>query len=190
MEPLDSRSDKQLIRQAKAGVGEAAGRLYDRYQPQIYRFVRVRVGCSQTAEDITGEVFTRMVDSLPAYHDRGVPFSAWLYQIARNLLTDWYRRSGTGKMVALEEAENLGTYREGVELAAGKSLASEKIHRFLDQMEPAFREVITLRFLAGLSVAETAALLDESVAAVKSRQHRALKKLKARLTREQFGIPG
>ncbi len=175
-----------LISRAQKGSGEAAGQLYDLYQPQIYRFIQVRLASTAAAEDLTGEVFLRMVDHLPQYDDRGRPFAAWLYQIARNLLADSYRRTGQTELLPLERAERVPTPDEAVENAAARRIATGSLLDLVADLDPIFREVVELRFLAGLSLAETADLLGESIAAVKSRQHRALQALRVRLPQEIY----
>lgn len=172
---------QRLIAAAQQGNGEAAGQLYDRYHAQIYRFVHVRLASPQAAEDLTAEVFIRMVDRLTQYDDRGLPFGAWLYQIARNLLIDSHRRREKVAFVPLEEAPHLHSVGDVVERAAQKQLLSEQLLAGLERLESQEREVLELRFLAGLTAAETAEFLAESLTAVKSRQHRALKHLRALL---------
>src|SRR5512139_408824 len=86
----------QLIHKSPSSTPEgreAIGILYDRHQARIFRYLWIRVSSSQQAEDLTGEVFTRMVAFLPRYQQREMPFLAWLYRIAHNLLVDQYRRT-------------------------------------------------------------------------------------------------
>src|SRR3984885_16080132 len=83
--------EEKLIKQAVRGVSSAFGPLYDHYQPMIYRFVLVKVGRREDAEDITHQVFMSAWQNIRGYKHRGHPFSSWLYQIARNQVVDHYR---------------------------------------------------------------------------------------------------
>ncbi len=163
---------------------EAAGELYDRHNESIFRYVWSRVHHSQTAEDLTGEIFTRMVVSLPAYRSTGVPFRAWLYRIAHNLIVDHYRKEGGQDWVSLDHAEGMGAEGSDPASIIEGRLAIEPIQRALTRLDPAQREVVVLRFLVGLSLREVALTLDRSVAAVKSLQYRGLIALRASLKGE------
>jgi len=84
----------------------AAEELYREHHEHIFRFIWSRVHDAQHAEDLTGEVFTRMVASLPDYSDRSLPFRAWLYRIARNLVIDDYRKKSPESLIVLESADD------------------------------------------------------------------------------------
>ncbi len=191
---MSNARDLELVKQARRGDGQAAGLLYDRHQEAIFRFVWSRVGHRQAAEDLTGEVFSRMVGSLPSFNDQGVPFRAWLYRIARNLLTDTFRQENRRATVPLEQMEHDPSRRAAavhssapsLEMIAEMTLTLEKIRGALAAIDPRQREVVELRFLAGLSLQEVADALDESVAAVKSLQHRGLQALRAALPEEMM----
>jgi RNA polymerase sigma-70 factor (ECF subfamily) len=159
----------------------AVGELYDRHHEDIFRYVWSRVGDNGSAEDLTGEVFTRMVASLPDYRPRGVPFRAWLYRIARNLVVDHYRKEKGLDLVPLNHAEGLRGDGSDPDLMAERQLTLERVQRALARLDPSQREVVELRFLVGLSLREVALTLDKTVAAVKSLQHRGLTSLRAAL---------
>ena len=103
---LDSK-DADLVRRAQAGDVAAVGDLYDRHHKAIFRYVQSRVHGKDLAEDLTGEIFTRMVANLPDYRPMGVPFRAWLYRIAHNLVVDHYRKEGGQVLVPLDHADGL-----------------------------------------------------------------------------------
>ena len=100
MEKID-RNERVLIEQAKHDR-EAFGQLYELYVDRIYNYLFYRTGNSQEAEDLTARVFFRAIQHISQYEDRGAPFSAWLYQIARNLLANWYRDNDKRKMIPLD----------------------------------------------------------------------------------------
>jgi RNA polymerase sigma-70 factor (ECF subfamily) len=158
---------------------EAAGELYDRHNVHIFRYVRSRVHDAQTAEDLTGEIFLRMVANLPAYRSRGVPFRAWLYRIARNLVVDHHRAEGSQVVVPLQNAHDLSEEGNDPASTVEQELLLERVQRALDRLDPAQREVVVLRFLVGLPLREVALVLDTTVAAVKGLQYRGLIALRA-----------
>ena len=159
----------------------AVGELYDRHYTRIFRYLWSRLRDQHLAEDLTSEVFTRMVRDLPKYRSRGVPFKAWLYRIAHNLAVDHQRAASRHESVPLYHAEGLN--KDGLDLAADveRKLTVERVVAALETLDPTQQEVVVLRFLAGLSLREVAGALDKSVAAVKSLQHRGLVALRAAL---------
>lgn len=104
-------NDADLVKRAQGGDVDAVGELYDRHHESIFRYVQSRVYDRDLAEDLTGEIFTRMVTSLPGYRLRGIPFRAWLYRIARNLVVDHYRKESGRVSVPLYHAESAGARR-------------------------------------------------------------------------------
>lgn len=160
---------------------QAVGELYDRHNEPIFRYVWSRVHDRQTAEDLTGEIFTRMVASLPKYRPQGVPFRAWLYRIAHNLVVDHHRKEGGRALVPLEALESSSVEGKNPDLIVEHRLATEQIHHALAHLDPPQREVVMLRFLDGLSLGEVALTLDKTVPAVKSLQYRGLIALRALL---------
>lgn len=171
--------DTELVKRAQRGNKQAVGKLYDRHQPHIYRFVWSRVQHQQTAEDMTGEIFIRMVKNLPHYQDGGTPFRAWLYRIARNLLTDYFRQSA--RQISLDEVENLMESTESLDTVVQHKITVSSVTKALAKIDPEQREVVVMRFLVGLPIKEVAISLNKTVPAVKSLQHRGLQALRATL---------
>ncbi|HSH00885.1 MAG TPA: sigma-70 family RNA polymerase sigma factor [Anaerolineae bacterium] len=184
---LDS-DETNLILAAKQGDAQAIGHLYDRYHQQIFRFVWSRVGNQQLAEDITGEVFVRMVQYLPKYNLNGKPFHAWLYKISRNLITDMYRHRSNHSIQPLTTTQHLDTQKDTLDNIVNQKLTLETVHEALDCIDPKQKEALQLRFLADLSLKESAELMDCSVGALKSLQHRGLKALRAALHATKLGL--
>jgi RNA polymerase sigma-70 factor (ECF subfamily) len=178
---LDSQRETELIKRAQNGDRAAVGALYDWHHTPIFRFVWSRIGSQQLAEDLTGEVFTKMVSHLSDYQIGSTPFRAWLYRIARNLITDEYRKQNGKTAVPLQDAETMISVNPSPTALAEQSMTLEKVQKALTTIDPNQREVVELRFLAGLSLQEVADTLGYSVAAVKSHQHRGLKALRAAL---------
>jgi RNA polymerase sigma-70 factor (ECF subfamily) len=171
-------SDVELALQAQQGDVQAIGVLYDRHQLRIYRYVRSRIYDEQTAHDLTGDVFLRMVYGLPKYRPMEAPFTAWLYRIAHNLVVSHIQKENMTRVVPIQEAES--NYHTAVNplTLVEQQLELEAVLSALAELEEDQQEVLRLRFLAGLSLQEVAAALGKSVAAVKSSQHRGLKMMK------------
>lgn len=180
---LPNEDVKDLVRRAQNGSVSAAGELYTTYHEKIYRFIWGRVYDSQLAEDLTGEVFTKMVISLPDYREMGLPFQAWLYRIARNLVIDYHRKNSNHQSVPLESVKEVQEDETSPEEKAQQTLTFEAVREALEHIEPTQREVVELRFLAGLPLKDVAETLDKTVASVKALQHRGLASLRDTLIR-------
>jgi RNA polymerase sigma-70 factor (ECF subfamily) len=159
--------ERYLIQRAQQGDAEAHATLYDRHYDAVYRFCYYRLSDPHLAQDITGEVFARMAEKLDTFRMRGRPLLAWLYTIARNLVTDAHRRNGKATLVPLSEASSIAADGEANPV------------RSVDQ-----RQVIVLRFMEDYPNGQIACILGKSEGAVKSLQHRALKALRRALERE------
>jgi len=181
LDPLTRPVVLNLVERVQQGDPEAAGALYDRFHLRIFRYIWARVNDRQTAEDLTGEVFVRMVAQLPAYQVTGAPFEAWLYRIARNLVIDNQRKRGQYLAVDLTNAEGVQTSEGNPATLVESALMIERLALALRNLDPVQAEVIRLRFLAGLSIKETAASLEKSVAAVKALQYRGLATLREQI---------
>jgi RNA polymerase sigma-70 factor (ECF subfamily) len=177
--------DDQLLAAAKNGEVEAFGELYERYARSIFRYLYAHTQDRMEAEDLTEEVFMRVWKTLPGYQERGVPFGAFLYQIARNLKVDYYRRS---KFIH-EEYDLDGEYSKDPapdpSTVVHNNLAHQELLRIMGKLREDYRDVLVLRFLSGFSPEETAQLMDRSVGAVRVLQHRALAAMREVLARKQ-----
>ena len=172
--------EEKLIRSAVEGDSSAFGSLYDHYQPAIYRFVAVKVGSREEAEDITHQVFLSAWAKVRTYKHRGHPFSSWLYQIARNTVIDHYRaRRNDVSLDRLDPESSIIPAAAQADLSI--KLQLEKVHVALRALKPDYQDVIILRFVEDLSLKEVAAILRKSEGAVKLAQHRAVGELKKRL---------
>lgn len=171
---LDRRKSEAQLR---GGSTLSAEELYREHHNHIYRFIWSRVHDAPLAEDLTGEVFARMVANLPNYHDRSFPFRAWLYQIARNLIIDHHRKESSTQSLKDVTRSDIASPEEKAESA----LTLERVQQALEKIDASQREVVELRFLAELSLEEVAEVMEKSVGAVKALQHRGLASLRERL---------
>ena len=178
MPDLQDLDDNELIEKAKNGDIEAFGVLYEQYSDQVYRFFQAHLRDYLDAEDLTIEVFLRVNRSLNAYKEQGVPFLAYLFTASRNMLIDFYRRSGKiGYEISITDRDLYDREPEP-EDAMMLKMQQEEIRKTLDRLPEDYRTVLILRFLSELSPDETAQVMKRSPGAIRVLQHRALAALR------------
>ena len=170
-----------LVELARDGDSEAFGMLYDHYNGSVYRFLYYRVGSVQLAEDLTSETFFRALRSISSFRWQGKDFGAWLMTIARNLTTDHYKSSRTRLESPTEDMTSHDGSTEGPETTVLAALSNAALLRALRELPPEQQECLVLRFLQGLSIAETGQILGRSDGAVKQLQLRGVRNLAKRL---------
>lgn len=173
-----------LVELARLGDSEAFGQLYDHYHISVYRFLYYRVGSVPLAEDLAGETFFRALRSMDSFRWQGRDFGAWLMTIARNLATDHFKAGRTRLESTTEDMSTLDSATEGPEGAVLATLTNEALLEALSGLPTEQRECLVLRFLQGLSIAETAEVLGRSAGAVKQLQLRAVRNLARTLPEE------
>ena len=166
------QDEQNLAQRAKQGDKEAFARLYEGHFDRIYRYLVLRVGNKAEAEDMTQQVFVRAFESIPSFRWKGVPFSAWLYRIAHNLVVDHIRKQKRRPTVPFEESLAVSDSNPWQEVE--RRLDFEQVVSATGRLTEAQREVISLRFAGGLSVAEAARVMAKSEGAVKALQHSAI----------------
>jgi RNA polymerase sigma-70 factor (ECF subfamily) len=166
-----------LVELARGGDCEAFGQLYDHYHVSVYRFVYYRVGSVALAEDITSEAFFRALRSMGSFRWQGKDFGAWLMTIARNLTTDHFKAGRTRLEYATEDMTPHDGATEGPETTVLASLTNEALLAALTELPHEQQECLIMRFLQGLSIAETAQVLGRSEGAVKQLQLRGVRNL-------------
>lgn len=184
MQELD---DMELVKQAQRGNSTAVGELYDRHRQRIFRYIQAKTRHTDIAQDLTGEVFLRMVDHLPHFQPMGVPFSAWLYRIANNIIIKHGQKEDQQPVVPLGYA-HMDTTSNNPASIVEKQIQIEKMMRSLEKIDENQREVVILRFIVGLSLQETADTVQKSVANIKTLQHRGILALQAALSAEKQGV--
>jgi RNA polymerase sigma-70 factor, ECF subfamily len=174
--------EAELVQKARRGDKKAIAELYHRYVHVIYRYVYARVRDAVVAEDLTAQVFLKALEGLSSYEPTGTPFVAWLYRIAYARTVDHWRRQGRRQQVPLTEdlPSNAPGAAELTEAEAEWITAIDLLAQLTDDQQ----EVIILRFIGEMSLAETATILSKTVGAVKATQHRALASL-ARLLEQK-----
>lgn len=150
--------------------------LYEENYDRIARYVYVRIGNKEEAEDIAGEVFLRALKSLKSYREQGTPMQGWLFRIAHNLAVDYLRKTAGRRTVPLDSVE-LPDDNDPANTAE-KNIEFEQAARAMKQLTDEQREIIILRFLAGLTSKEVGDMLNKSDGAVREMQRAALEKLR------------
>lgn len=180
--PIDEDTLVALLRRAQAtGDAEAFDGLYLLYADRMFRFLLGRVKKREVAEDLTSQVFVRLIERIYQYDiaddDNVAIFSAWLYRIARNIKNDAYRSAMRTDTVPIETVERESTGRRIIS-EVEKRLDFQQIIDRLQTLTEHQQDVIVLRFIEELTVAETAVAMNKSEGAVKTLQYRALENLR------------
>lgn len=172
----------QLVKEAQSGDTEAFGRIYDLLLDRVYRFIYFRVNSKEDAEDLTETVFMKMWEGLKGYEDTGVPFEAWVFRIARNSVTDYYRTNKSN--VAIDEALEIEDDSPSIEEIVETNLTKEKVLEALKKLPDIYKDIITMKFIEELENEEISQILDKPVDQIRVLQSRALKALRKELNNE------
>ncbi|MFC8537037.1 sigma-70 family RNA polymerase sigma factor [Streptomyces sp. 372A] len=173
----DSARMMELVERAQAGEADAFGRLYDQYSDTVYRYIYYRVGSKATAEDLTSETFLRALRRISTFTWQGRDFGAWLVTIARNLVADHFKSSRFRLEVTTGEMLDANEVARSPEDSVLESLSNAALLQAVRRLNPQQQECVTLRFLQGLSVAETARVMGKNEGAIKTLQYRAVRTL-------------
>jgi RNA polymerase sigma-70 factor (ECF subfamily) len=175
--------DNDLVDLAKMDDKEAFGELYERYVEKIYNYVYYRTGNVHDAEDLTARVFFRAMGHINTYTDRGVPFQAWLYRIAHNLVANWHRDHGRRKIIPLDDYVAGSLSSEIPERQAEEKQEREALLQAIRRLPEDRQQLLTLKFVEHLSNAEIGAIMERTEGAIKSLYHRTLLALREELER-------
>lgn len=169
--------ETKLIKMAIRGEASAFGSLYDYYQPKIYRFVLIKVGRREEAEDLTHQVFLSAWQNIHNYKNLGFPFSSWLYQIARNQIVDFYRTRKSE--ISLEKTDpEYFVAPASAQFGLADKMEMERVRSAISKLKPEYQDVIIMRFVEDIPIKEVATAMEKSEGAIKLLQHRAMKELK------------
>ncbi len=180
---ISSSEVQELVQRAHKGDEAAVAQLYQTYAQRIYRYVAYRVSSSDDAEDLTAEVFVKMVEGLPSYRWTGAPFESWLYSIASARVIDFRRRNT--RRPQSELSENLDSSEPVPEEQLLNLQEVETLRQAIGKLSDEQQNVLVLRFMERKGHQEVADIIGKSVSAVKSIQHRALIELTAHLGLEE-----
>lgn len=186
---IDFNEDDTLTR-ASTGDRDAFGRLYEQYVDRIFNYVYYRTGNTHDAEDLTARVFQRAMNHIKNYTDRGVPFSAWLYRIAHNLVANWHRDRSRRQEIPLDELPVLPTKGDHPERNLVRSQEQAALLRLIRRLPPERQTLLILKFVENMSNAEIGEVMGRSEGAVKSLYHRTLLSLRDQLGDQNINLEG
>lgn len=181
------RAEAELVERAKTNP-EAFGELYEKYIERIYNYVYFRVGSVHDAEDLTAKVFLKSLNNLNRYKFVGLPFSAWLYRIAHNLIANHHRDQSRKREIPIEDMAvvNVASRLPSMDASVGHAQEAEALWKMINDLSPQKRELILLKFVEKLSNSEIAAVLNKSESAIKSLYHRTLLEMRDRMGGEHY----
>lgn len=181
---LAQATDEMLIQLSQKGQTAAYGELYQRYMENIYKYIYYRLHDEHEAEDLTETVFFKAWQAMPTYEQTGVPFLAWLYRIAHNLLMDHHRKQ------ALQQRSLPQIYAESALVDTAElddhlnaTDNEQNLLAAVATLDPLYQTVLLLRFVQGLEHEDVAQIVNRTAGAVRVIQHRALKILRDKLTK-------
>ena len=170
--------EEQQLKLAASGNQEAFGWLYEKYVTRIYNYIYYRTGNPSDAEDLTAKVFMRAMRHIRSYRDLGLPFSAWLYRIAHNLVANWHRDNGRKKEIPLEEHLVSIPLAKHPESEVVQLEEQEKLFRIIRKLPAERQQLIILKFVEELPNSEIGQIMGKSEGAIKSLYHRTLLSLR------------
>jgi RNA polymerase sigma-70 factor (ECF subfamily) len=175
---LKNLSDSELVDLARQGDKDAFGALYERYVEKIYNYIYYRTSSHHDAEDLTARVFFRAMSHIETYTERGVPFQAWLYRIAHNLVANWHRDRGRRKVIPLDEYITASLKTDAPEKKAEEEEELAALRAAIRRLPEERQQLLVLKFVERLSNAEIGVIMDRTEGAVKSLYHRTLLSLR------------
>lgn len=169
-----------LVERAKTDK-EAFGLLYEQHVDRIYNYIYYKTGNHADAEDLTARVFFRAWEHIGRFQDQGVPFSAWLYRIAHNLVANWHRDNSRRKLISLDDLTNWHVPQDGPERLTELTEDHSALLEAVRQLPAERQDLLILKYVEQLSNAEIGVVLGRSDGAVKSLYHRTLLALRSEL---------
>lgn len=182
--------EEAVLLNASRGDREAFGVLYEHYIERIFSYVYYRTGNLHDAEDLTARVFQRAMNHIHNYTNRGVPFSAWLYRIAHNLVANWHRDRSRRQEIPLNDVPVVPSKDDRPEATLVRSQEQDSLLRLIRQLPPERQTLLILKFVENLSNAEIGQIMGRSEGAVKSLYHRTLLALRDELGDQKISLEG
>jgi RNA polymerase sigma-70 factor (ECF subfamily) len=177
---VSSQELRRLVERGQQGEREALEELYLLHFDRIYSYLHMSVGNRHDAEDLTTQVFVRMLESIGKFRWRSAPFSAWLFRIAHNLAMDHFRANKRWQPEE-EVPEPEPPEESAAEEEALESIGRQSMLELIEKLSVEQQQVLTLKFVFNFSNGEAATVLDKTEGAIKSLQHRALASLQRQL---------
>jgi len=163
--------ERNLVQRAKEKDEAAFARIYESYFDKIYRYIVLKIGERTEAEDLTQQIFVKVVQQIGTFKWRGTPFSAWLFRIAHNQMVDYLRQQNKRQLLPLDESV---AGQDDPQRTVEAKVDLERVLEAAKKLPSTQQEVISLRFSADLSTREVAKIMNESEGAIKALQHSAI----------------
>lgn len=179
-------TEAELLAAAIAFDENALSELYDRYEAKIYSYIYRRTGERTLAEDLTAQVFLKMLEAIRKDNAWHSSFSGWLYRIAHNSIVDYYRRRDRKQQLPIDEIPVLIDEADSPVRVAEKQFDADRLRSAVGRLTSEQAEVVSLRFLEGYSINEVATLMNKTEGAIKALQYRAVATLRQLLENEQL----
>jgi RNA polymerase sigma-70 factor (ECF subfamily) len=183
---LTDPDERDLQLRASQGDREAFGTLYEIHVKRIYTYIYYRTGNQHDAEDLTARVFIRAMNHIRNYKDKGLPFSAWLYRIAHNLVANWHRDNKRRQEISLEAEPTLQVDRDYPETTLLHSEEENQLLGVIRSLPNDRQQLLILKHVDSLSNAEIGSIMGRSEGAIKSLYHRTLLDLRDELSGQYF----
>ena len=175
---INGSDESQLLSLASQGDQKAFGMLYEHYVGRIYNYVYYRTGNAHDAEDLTARVFYRALRHIDNYTDRGLPFTAWLYRIAHNLVANWHRDNSRRKEIPIEDVLLVKPHGDHPESALLVNEEKDHLLQIIRDLPADRQQLLILKFVEHLSNAEIGEIMGRTEGAIKSLYHRTLLSLR------------
>lgn len=185
-EPTPPTEESQLVEQARLDP-QAFGELYERYKERIQSYIAQRVGNRQDSEDLTANTFANAYAKLDQYEDRGLPFAAWLYRIAHNLVANWHRDNGKRRFLPLDNLWSHNDDRATPEDEAERVEEESALWDAIERLPADRRQLVLYKLQSRLSNLEIGKSMQKSESAIKSLYFRTLTALKEDLQSKGWG---
>ena len=185
IEAVDIKPEPALIAEAKVNP-QAFGALYERYVDRIFAYIYHRVGNTQDSEDLTARTFYKALDKLHSYEDRGFPFSAWLFSIARNLVANWHRDHGRRRFLSLDRLWSYSNDSETPDRQLERAERDGALWSAINRLPEERRDIVIYKFSSRLSNVEIGNIMDKSEGAIKSLYFRTLAALRKDLESREW----
>lgn len=166
---------------------EAFGILYERHVRRIYNYIYYRTGNVADAEDLTARTFFQALSNLHRYQVQGVPFSAWLFRIAHNLVANWHRDTGRHHATSTDGIVEVAAHEDGPHETAESAEERRELHQVVRRLAPDRQQLLILKYVEQLSTEEIAVIMGRSEGAVKALLHRTIKSLRDEMSRSSMG---
>ena len=174
------QDEESLVRRAQQRDSQAFAQLYEAYFDKIYRYIAMRIRNEMEAEDLTQQVFMKMLHSISSYKNQGVPFSSWVYRIAHNQVVDFMRQQNKKATVDIDGLPLPDTGDDPQHIME-QQFDIEELKKAMKHLTESQQEVLALRFTGEMPIAQCAEIMGKSEGAIKALQHSAVQALKKAL---------